>query len=90
LYVCTHASSWAWASWIEANVLPARNSRRSVLWKRSILPVVVGERGRGQQVLDAVVPAHAVEGHLTWAAAEAIREDLAVEFPIDVKSSRAA
>jgi hypothetical protein len=29
----------------EAKVLPLRNSRRSVLWNRSTLPVVVGDRG---------------------------------------------
>jgi hypothetical protein len=28
-----------------ANTCPARNSARKLRWKRSILPVVVGERG---------------------------------------------
>ena len=38
-------SSWACASAIVSKTLPSRNSRRSVLCHRSILPVVVGDRG---------------------------------------------
>ena len=42
----------------------ASRSRRRVWWNRSILPVVVGARGLGEAVHDAVVPADPIEEHL--------------------------
>lgn len=45
LYQATQPSSSSWASSSEAKTLPERNSLRTVLWKRSTLPVVVGEKG---------------------------------------------
>jgi hypothetical protein len=44
LYSTTQASTAACASATSANIRPASSSARTVLWNRSILPVVVGER----------------------------------------------
>ncbi len=41
----THSSSSAWAAASDAKTRSVRNSVRIARWKRSILPVVVGERG---------------------------------------------
>ena len=46
-------------------------------WNRSIFPVVVGA-GRGEQVIDAVLPAEPVEEHLAAPALKRPGEDLAV------------
>ena len=45
LQCSTHASRRSWASSIDANTLPFKNSARRVLCQRSTLPVVVGDRG---------------------------------------------
>ena len=63
---------------MEAKTLPARNSALTVLWKRSTLPVVVGELRSGEQVFYAVLPADPVEEHLAFARPEAGGEHLAV------------
>ena len=68
----------AWASSIESKTLPVRNSWRRVLWKRSTLPVVVGDRGAVSRWRDAVLPADPVEEHLTGAGPEPAGEHLAV------------
>jgi len=49
---------------------------RNVRWKRSILPVVVGEAGEAMR--DAVLPADLVEEHLDGLEREAAGEDLAI------------
>jgi hypothetical protein len=46
--------------------------------------------GSRQQMADPVVQTDAVEEHVGGPSAEPPGEDLAVEFPIGVKSSRAA
>jgi len=51
---------------------------RSVRWKRSILPVVVGLRGLRQQVLDAILAADPVEQDFDRRQGEPPREHLAV------------
>lgn len=43
--MATQASRATWAASMEAKTSSFKNSRREVLWKRSTLPVVVGERG---------------------------------------------
>ena len=52
--------------------------RAGVRWNRSILPVVVGDRGCGEQVLDPVLPADPVEEHLDRRVVEPAGEHLAV------------
>ena len=54
------------------------NSARRVRWNRSIFPVVVGRARRGEQMLDAVLPADPVEEHLHRRVVEPAGEDLAV------------
>jgi hypothetical protein len=51
---------------------------RNARWNRSILPVVVGEYGGGQPMLDAVLPADPVEEHLHILDPEPASEHLAV------------
>jgi hypothetical protein len=45
LWSRTHSSTSSWAALSDEKTLPVRNSVRSVRWNRSILPVVVGDRG---------------------------------------------
>jgi len=45
LYSATHVSSSFWTMASEGKIRPLRNSWRKVRWKRSILPVVVGDAG---------------------------------------------
>ena len=57
----------------EAKTRPARNSARSVLWKRSTLPVVVGLRGAVSRWRMPRSRQKAVEEHLAGATPEARR-----------------
>jgi hypothetical protein len=62
--LATHSSSSACAAASDAKTRSVPNSVRIARWKRSILPVVVGERGRRVQVPDAGLPADPLEQHL--------------------------
>ena len=71
-----------------------RPARKELTAQRLVEAFDLAGRGRrarrGEQVGDAVVAADAVEQDLSGSFSEAIREYLAVEFPIAVKPSRRA
>jgi hypothetical protein len=73
----TQTSSIGWASARCWKRCPVNSSIRKVLWKRSILPVVVGF-GPGTQMGDALLAADAVEQHLGRVRTEPTGEHLAV------------